>query len=440
MISITLSVSVSVSVSAATAETTDGQFNRTGPVSGGSTFNLTVAGRGGVPLSGAGSVALNVTAVSPSEAGWLTLWPTGQGRPNTSNLNFATGQTTPNMVIVALGANGQISLFAPSGTVHVLVDVLGWFPSGGSFTGLTPARLMDSRGAALPGIAATGDVIDSTLVTADGRTRVYRTYIPSNLPDGPVPVLLAFHGGTGWGKQFERNSGFDELAEANGFLVVYPDGIGTGAGEATNRTWNGGECCGAAARNNVDDVAFVARLLDTLEADYDVDTARVFAAGHSNGGILSYRLACELSDRIVAVGLQAGTLGVDDCSPSRPVSLLHIHGEADRNLPIDGGVGPDSIAGVDFTSPRLAVRTFAVADGCTADPMVTGDAANADLTVSTWSGCDGAAEVKFVAVAGAAHSWMGHVPSNPTALPAYQGLDASYEIVAFLLAHPRTAA
>ncbi len=292
----------------------------------------------------------------------------------------------------------------------------------------------------LPGVAATGDVVESALVTADGRTRLYRTYVPANLPDGPRPVLLAFHGGTGWGKQFERNSGFDELAEANGFLVVYPDGIGSGADETTNRTWNGGECCGAAARNNIDDVGFVAQLLATLEADYAIDTTRVFAAGHSNGGILSYRLACELSDRIVAVGLQAGTLGVDECSPSSPVSLLHLHGAADTNLPIDGGRGLDSIAGVNFTSPRLAVQEFAVADGCAADPTVTDDAANADLTISTWTQCGGDAEVKFVTVADAAHSWMGHVPSNPTASPAYQGLDASYEIVAFLLAHPRTAA
>ena len=262
--------------------------------------------------------------------------------------------------------------------------------------------------------------------------------MPDNLQDGPVPLLLAFHGGTGWGKQFERNTGFDELAEANGFLVVYPDGIGTGADETTNRTWNGGECCGAAARNNVDDVAFVAQLLDAVVADFNVDGARVFATGHSNGGILSYRLACDLSDRIVAVGLQSGTLGIEDCSPTNPVSLLHIHGEADTNLPINGGVGANSAAGVDFSSPRGGVQRFAVADGCGADPTIAVDSGNADLTVSTWSGCHGGAEVKFVAVAGAAHSWMGHSPSSPTASPAYQGLDSSYEIVAFLLAHPRT--
>ena len=166
----------------------------------------------------------------------------------------------------------------------------------------------------------------------------------------------------------------------------------------------------------------------------------MFAAGHSNGGILSYRLACELSDRIVAVGIQSGTLGIDDCAPSNPVALLHIHGEVDTNLPIDGGVGPDSAAGVDFPSPRLAVQTFATADGCAADATVSGDAANKDLNISTWTECSGGAEVKFVAVAGAAHSWMGHTTANPTASPAYPGLDSSFEIVAFLLAHPRTVA
>ena len=189
----------------------------------------------------------------------------------------------------------------------------------GSATTLAPVELV----AALPGVTATGVVVESTLVTADGRTRVYRTYVPSALPDGPVPLLLAFHGGTGWGRQFERNSGFDELAESNGFLVVYPDGVGSGADETTNRTWNGGECCGAAARNNVDDVAFVSQLLDTLAVEYDIDSTRVFIAGHSNGGILSYRLACELSDRIVAVGLQAGTIGIQNCAPSSPITAAH---------------------------------------------------------------------------------------------------------------------
>ncbi len=131
--------------SPAGATTIDGQFDRTGPLGAAATFNLTVAGRGGVPPTGAGSVALNVTATNPSAGGYFTIWPTGQGRPNASNLNFVAGQTIPNMVIVPIGAGGQVSIFNETGTTDVIVDVLGWFPTGPSFTGLTPARLMDSR-------------------------------------------------------------------------------------------------------------------------------------------------------------------------------------------------------------------------------------------------------------------------------------------------------
>ncbi|MCU1397578.1 MAG: hypothetical protein JWN62_687 [Acidimicrobiales bacterium] len=78
------------------------------------------------------------------------MWPAGADRPQASNLNFVPGQTVPNMVIVPVGANGQVSIFASSGTVDVIVDVLGWFPTGTGFTGLTPARLMDTRLAAPP--------------------------------------------------------------------------------------------------------------------------------------------------------------------------------------------------------------------------------------------------------------------------------------------------
>jgi hypothetical protein len=132
------------------ATTSDGQFDGGGALAGGATFNLTVTGRGGVPVSGVGSVALNVTVTNPTIAGYLTVWPAGTDRPLASNLNFVPGQTVPNMVIVPVGANGQVSIYANSGTVDVIVDVLGWFPTGTGFTGLTPARLMDTRAATPP--------------------------------------------------------------------------------------------------------------------------------------------------------------------------------------------------------------------------------------------------------------------------------------------------
>ncbi len=256
-----------------------------------------------------------------------------------------------------------------------------------------------------------GTTLNRELVTSDRRTRSYHLFVPAALPTGPVPLLVALHGGTGSGTQFQRQSGFDDLAEAGGFLVVFPDGVGRGRESDRLRTWNGGYCCGTAATQNVDDVGFIDQLIDAIAAEYPVDPTRVFAAGHSNGGIMAYRLACELSDRIVAIGLQAGSLGVDECDPSQPVSILHLHGTADENHPIEGGEGPKSIADVSFNSAAYSVETTAAAMGCEPEP-----------TDSSWTQCDGGVEIRLVAVAGAPHSWMA---------------DESVVILEFLLNHPR---
>ncbi|MFN8021686.1 MAG: hypothetical protein U0Q03_09195 [Acidimicrobiales bacterium] len=124
--------------------TVDGSARATGKLLGGTNFELTVGGRGGVPAD-AGTVVLNVTLTNPTASGYLTVWPTGQPRPNASNLNVVPGETRPNLVIVPLGAGGQVSMFLFSGAADVVVDVFGWFEQGGEFRGVTPARLMDSR-------------------------------------------------------------------------------------------------------------------------------------------------------------------------------------------------------------------------------------------------------------------------------------------------------
>ena len=127
--------------------TIDGQSQTGAPVAGGATLDLLVAGRGGVPASGVGSVALNVTVAGAKSSGFVTVFPTGQPQPTASNLNFTPGQVVPNMVIVALGTGGKISLYNSSGSTDLVVDVLGWFPTGPAYTGLTPARVLETRAA-----------------------------------------------------------------------------------------------------------------------------------------------------------------------------------------------------------------------------------------------------------------------------------------------------
>ncbi len=124
--------------------TIDGQALSDGVVGANSTLNLTVTNRGGVPATGVAAVALNVTVTEPTASSFITVFPAGATRPNASNLNMSAGQTIANMVIVPVGASGQISLFNLNGSTHLIADVLGWFPAG-SVNGLTPTRLMDTR-------------------------------------------------------------------------------------------------------------------------------------------------------------------------------------------------------------------------------------------------------------------------------------------------------
>jgi polyhydroxybutyrate depolymerase len=318
---------------------------------------------------------------------------------------------------------------------------------GGSSSTTTPAPA-DAAGLSsvelAPAVDPAGTVTHSSL-TVDGTERTYRLYVPHDLPDGPVPLFIGLHGGLGWGDQFAATDHIEGLAESNGFVVVHPDGVRVaaaagGRAQARSAVWNGGICCGIAARDDVDDVGFIRALIDRIEDDHAIDPHQVFAFGHSNGAIMSYRLACELSDRIVGVGVVAGTLGVANCHPAQPVSVLHLHGTADDNLPLAGGVGKDSLAGVDFPPPRQGFDTLADADGCGAATETT----DGDVTTTLRQPCEMGTTMAFVTLAGAPHPWPGGTaarrPRRSASGPAAAddvGYDATSHVVAFLLAHPR---
>ena len=162
--------------------TTDGKFSNTGPVGQQSAMNIVVLGRGEVPASGVGAVALNVTATNPTLPSFLTVWPTGATRPTASTLNFTAGQTVPNMVIAKVGNNGQVSIYNNTGSVDVVVDVLGWFPTGSTYNALVPARMLDTRSATHVGSV-------STLV-AGAPTDVPITGLPGGPPSAAAAVVL----------------------------------------------------------------------------------------------------------------------------------------------------------------------------------------------------------------------------------------------------------
>jgi polyhydroxybutyrate depolymerase len=307
-------------------------------------------------------------------------------------------------------------------------------------TSPVPAAFDPYPGVATP-VDATGTSSEGTLTTADGRTRRYRTYVPAGLPAGsPVPLVVALHGGLGTSSQFAANSSLNGFAQSNNFIVVYLDGIGSQPDGTGFQTWNGGYCCGPAATQTLDDVSFIRDLVAQLRTTMPIDPRRVYAMGHSNGGILSYKLACDLSGVIVAIGVQAGSNVVADCRPTNSVSVFHLHGTADMNVPIDGGKGSGLSATV-FASARGSVDAMAALNGCNVSSPVSLVAANADVTALSWTGCRSNTEVRFVKVKNASHAWMGHAAQSAGSSSylgtPYPNLDATRAILSFLLSKSR---
>ncbi|MCU1367678.1 MAG: hypothetical protein JWN39_3317 [Ilumatobacteraceae bacterium] len=141
--------------------TTDGVANGLGAVGEGQTLTFKVAGRGGVPGSGVSAVVLNVTATEQTRQTFLTVFPSGTTRPNSSDLNPNPGVTAPNLVIAKVGADGNVSVYNNTGSVQIIADVQGWFPVGPAYTPLDPARLLETRPhlATIDGLAQSGGAI-----------------------------------------------------------------------------------------------------------------------------------------------------------------------------------------------------------------------------------------------------------------------------------------
>jgi polyhydroxybutyrate depolymerase len=243
---------------------------------------------------------------------------------------------------------------------------------------------------------------ESKTLEFGGRTRRYLIHRPKGY-DGktPLPLVLVLHGAVQGAINVERMSGMSAKADEEGFLVAYPNGT-SGSGLAP--TWNAGACCGYAMTNKVDDVGFLRALIDRLEHDYTVDPKRVFVTGISNGGMMSYRLACELADRVAAIAPVEGAQDLE-CRPSGPVSVLIFHGTADLLVPYKGGRTPFQIPPVRTDTPVSSTVAFWVKqDGCSTTPK---HEETTPLRVDTYSGCKDAAGVALYTIPGGHHMWPG---------------------------------
>lgn len=278
----------------------------------------------------------------------------------------------------------------------------------------------------------TGAKGDRTLsLTSGGYPRTSLFHVPSSYdPARGMPLVLSFHGFGSDATQQTLLTNMTAASDARGFVVAYPQGIGNG--------WNAGDCCTETQPANVDDVAFVRDLLALIQRDYCIDPRRVYATGMSNGGFMSHRLACAMSDVFAAVAPVAGVLGIAPaaCTPSRAVPIMDFHGTADGVVSYDGGgTTPDPFR-QGFASVSATMNFWRLHDACLSAPETT--YAKGDATCVRWGGCTNGADLTLCTIDGGGHTWPGGL-AVPTLGKTSTDLDATNAMVDFFFSHPMPA-
>ena len=253
------------------------------------------------------------------------------------------------------------------------------------------------------------------MIDVGGVSRLAHVHVPASYDAArPTPVVVDLHGRTSNGTMQAALSHMIAKSDAAGFITVHPES------STSPTSWNsGGGCCDPAYSDHVDDVGFISALLDRLEADLCVDSDRVFTTGLSNGGYLSHTLACDLSDRIAAIGSVAGLLSVSTCPATRAMPVFDVHG---NNDPI-----------VSYSYVGQTIDFWKQHNACTTE---TTSYQHGDATCVTHGGCTGGADVVLCTIDNGGHQWPGG-----DALPflGYKSddliaTDAQWD---FFVAHPR---
>ena len=264
-------------------------------------------------------------------------------------------------------------------------------------------------------------------LVSSGRKREYFLYVPSSYDaTKPTPLVISMHGAGGWPVLQMDVSGWNRLADAQGFIVAYPSAAeGTGP-----RVWH----VDRGARL-IADVRFISEMIDTLEAAYNIDARRIYANGLSNGGGMAFVLSCTLSDRIAAVGMVAAaqTLEWSWCTDRRAVPMIAFHGTADPLIPYNGGsswMAPDSFPNVLTWTKNWSQRNQC--GGMPVDSVVA-----SDVTRLGYTACADNASVVLYTIKGGGHTWPGGEPLPEWWVgPTSRSIDATSQMWAFFRKHP----
>ncbi len=233
-------------------------------------------------------------------------------------------------------------------------------------------------------------------LTIGNETRRYLLYVPPSYdPAKPTPLVISIHGFAQWPAHQSQLTGWTQLADEYGFILVHPSGLGF------PKRWRAGD---ASVSNP--DIAFLSALIDKIEADYNIDPARIYVNGLSNGAGMSFALACQLSERIAAFGGVGGAYLYpwEACQTGRPVPAIIFHGDTDPIVPYQGG--PSESFDVPFPNIPAWVESLALRNGCDLPPVEA--AISAHITERRYPDC--AADVVFYTVQGGGHTWPGGEP------------------------------
>jgi polyhydroxybutyrate depolymerase len=256
-----------------------------------------------------------------------------------------------------------------------------------------------SDGGATTDASTDGD--EDALPPIGGADRPVTVYVPpSYAPSTPAPLVVLLHGYSVTGALENIYMNLQPLADARGFLYAYPDGT---ENSKHLEFWNATDACCDMEHSGVDDSTYLIHVVHDIEARYNVDRKRIFFIGHSNGGFMSYRMACDHADEIAAIVSLAGAMWLDTskCAPSGAVSVLEIHGTADDMVIYDGTA--------DYPSAKTSVQDWATFDACGATPTDGGtldlvpSLSGAETSVSKFGGCSAGSGVELWTVAGGNH-------------------------------------
>lgn len=235
-----------------------------------------------------------------------------------------------------------------------------------------------------------------------------------------MPVVIYLHGGGGSIKSAYID-GLDDAADQLGFILAIPAATRVKWGPLASR-WNGGEWAGGQCCGSADDVGFISKMIDEVTKQFHADPTRIYATGISNGGLMTNRVACELADKIAAVATVAPAALPERCAPSRPISIMDIHGTGDLCNPFDGSVPTGACGKTDYKrmSPKEVVDAWRRINGCSEGPARE---TRGSLAFSKYP-CRDNSEVLFCKVEGMGHTW----PSGSQYLSARLVGPVSHEI------------